>query len=330
MRKSAPRWLRLSSAVAMLCVASLAVGLIVGWVARGALLDDPLTAAPESDAHQNPAGGVDKLPMPDVRGLTEVDARQVISDAGYDPALVKISNVPSVLTTGTIAAQDPVAGTKNPTAITLSLPAPALMPDLAGKPLDEASRTLSSLGAQPLVNRVYDPNITPGSIISSEPASGAALTATPTLIVAGAPDSIPLASFKAIGNCGTISTGSINGAPITGGISCNARSEASTTFWILGRTLNRLQAVVGIEDRADKDSRARVKMTADGKVIFDEEFTYGEGYNLDADVTNVLRLEIEVTTVGAASGTSGSAPIVLGNATLLGSAEAIAALDLNP
>ena len=328
-RKPAPRWMRLSSAVAMLCVASLAVGLIVGWVARGALLDDPFTAAPERDAQQKPAAGEDRLPMPDVRGLTEADARQVISDAGYDPASVKISNVPSVLTTGTIAAQDPAAGTKNPTAITLSLPAPALMPDLAGKPLDEASRTLSSMGAQPLVNRVYDPKTTPGSIISSEPPSGAALTATPTLIVAGAPGSIPLSSSKATGNCGTISTGSINGAPITGGISCNARSEASTTFWILGRTLNRLKAVVGFEDRADKDSRARVKMTADGKVILDEELAYGEGHNLDADVTNVLRLEIEVT-ASTASGTSGSAPIVLGNATLLGSAEAIAALDLNP
>lgn len=313
----------------MLCAASLAAGLILGWVARGALVEDPSVNAAEGEGQQTPAEGEEKLPMPDVRGLTEADARQVIADAGYDPTSVKISNVPSVLTTGTIAAQNPVAGTTNAKDITLSLPAPALMPDLTGKSLDEASRTLSSMGAQPLVNRVYDPKTTTGSIISSVPGSGAALTATPTLVVAGAPDSLPLSTFKASGSCGTISSGSVNGTPIASGVSCTARRDASTTFWILGRTLNRLQAVVGFEDRADKTSRAKVKITADGNVILDKEISYGDGDKIDADVTNVLRLEIEVT-ASTATGSSSSSSIVLGNATLLGSAEAIAALDLKP
>ncbi|MGJ3191238.1 PASTA domain-containing protein [Paenarthrobacter sp. FR1] len=327
-RKPAPRWLRLSSAIAMLCVASLAAGLIVGWIARGALVEDSSVTTAEGDAQQTPAENEEKLPMPDVRGLTEADARQVIADAGYDPASVKISNVPSVLMTGTIAAQNPVAGTTNPKDITLSLPAPALMPDLAGKTLDEGSRALSSMGAQPLVNRVYDPKTATGTIISSVPGSGAALTAAPTLVVAGAPDSIPLASFKASGSCGTISSGSVNGTPLTSGVSCSARREAATTFWILGRTLNRIQATVGFEDRAEKNSRAKVKITADGNVILDKELAYGDGEKLDADVTNVLRLEIEVT--ATSPGTSSSNSIVLGNATLLGSADAIAALDLKP
>ncbi|MFJ4264635.1 PASTA domain-containing protein [Paenarthrobacter nicotinovorans] len=328
-RKPSPRWLRLGSAIVMLCVASLTAGVIVGWVARGALVEDSSVTAAAGEGEHAVAENDQTLPMPDVRGLSEADARQVIADAGYDPASVKISNVPSVLTTGTIAAQNPVAGTTNPKDITLSLPAPALMPNLIGKSLDEASRTLSSMGAQPLVNRVYDPKSTTGSVVSSAPASGNALTATPTLIVAGAPDSLPLSSFKASGSCGTISSGSVNGTPITSGVSCSVRRDASTTFWILGRTLNRLQAVVGFEDRAEKASRAKVKITADGNVILDKEIAYGDGEKIDADVTNVLRLEIQVS-ANTPTGTSSSTSVVLGNATLLGSADAIAALDLKP
>jgi hypothetical protein len=326
-----PRWLRLGSAIAMLSVASLLVGVILGWVARGALIPDPgtETASPGQNAPAEVAT-TDMRPMPDVRGLSEADARQVLADAGYVSAVVKISEVPSVMAAGTIAAQDPVAGTLSPASITLSLPSPATMPPLAGKPVEEATRTLSALGAQASLKRVYDSKVSPGTVLETVPAPGVVLNATPELTVAGAPASATLSSLKAEGSCGAVSSGSVNGTTITDGVKCDAGPEVATTFWILGRELARLRATVGVDDTADPGARVKVVISADGRVLLERELGYGESADVDEDITGALRLEVKVSRGGPASAKSSREIVLLGNAVLLGSTEAIAALGSAP
>lgn len=328
---SSPRSrVRLRSAFAMLCVAFLIAGLILGWVARGALVPDPGTEAADGGQPAfEEAADAERLPMPDVRGLTEADARQVLADAGYSQEMTKTTTVPSVVSTGTIAAQDPVAGTENPSSITLSLPSAAKMPELSGKSVDEAARALTGMGAQASLKRVYDPKAKPGTVLETDPAPGAELNATPILTVAGAATSVPLSSLDASGDCGTVSSGTVNGTAITDGFRCSAREKASSTFWILGRKAARLTAAVGIDDSQARDSRAHVRILADDRVLLDREFRYGESANLDADVTDALRLDVEVFKIGSAAKTS-SESVLLGNAILLGSAEAIAALGSTP
>ncbi|MFC9351702.1 PASTA domain-containing protein [Arthrobacter sp. NPDC057013] len=267
--------------------------------------------------------------MPDVRGLSEADARQVLADAGYSQSLVKIAKVPSVVSAGTVAAQDPVAGTETPASITLSLPSPAKMPQLAGKPIDEATKALTAMGAQPSLKRIYDPGAKTGTVLTTTPAAGALLNATPALTVAGAASSVPLSSLKATGDCGAVSSGTVNGTAVTDGVRCSARKEAETTFWILGRKAAQLKATVGIDDTEPEESRVHVRILADDKVVLDRELGYGESANLDADVAGALRLDIEATKVGGSESFS-SESVLLGNAVLLGSADAISALGSTP
>lgn len=212
-----------------------------------------------------------KLPVPDVRGLSEADARQVLADAGYASTVVTISQVPSVMAAGTIAAQEPVAGTLNPASIVLSLPSPATMPPLAGKPVDEAMRTLSALGAQPSLKRVYAPGASVGTVLETLPVPGVLLNASPELTVAGAPASAALSSLKAHGSCGAVSSGSVNGTAMTDGVKCSAGQEAATTYWLLGREHARLKATVGVEDTADPGARVKVDISTDGRVLFEKE-----------------------------------------------------------
>ena len=312
----------------MLCVGTLFAGIILGWVARGALYEDPDTSITATDENTGTlATETETRPMPDVRGLSEADARQVLADAGYDAAIVMINNVPSVAAAGTVAAQQPVSGTANPSAITLSLPSPATMPDLGGKLLDEATQALAAMGAEPAVKRVYEASAKPGTILGTEPKSGDTLTVAPLLTVAASPGTAPLSSLQDGGSCRSISSGSADGIPITDGVSCSADSNSSTTYWILGRTLSRLKMTVGLDDSSEPSSRAKVTITVDGKALMDRELAYGESTNIDSDIAGALRLEVVVTSVSSSS--SRGPAVVLANATVLGSSEAIDALEVN-
>ncbi|MCB5294334.1 NPCBM/NEW2 domain-containing protein [Arthrobacter sp. SO3] len=206
------------------------------------------------------------------------------------------------------------------------------MPPLAGKTLEEATKALELMGTQPAVKRIYDPKSTPGAVLSTDPSPGSPLTMTPTLTVAGAPGSAPLSGLKGIGNCGPISSGSVNGTKVTNGLRCAVGHNPTTTYWILDRTVARLQGTIGIDDSSDTAATARITITADGKPLLDQDIAYGQSANLDADITGVLRLEVTVTETSTSkkSGTSGTTYVVLGNAVVLGSAAAIAALGGTP
>ncbi|WP_458115964.1 PASTA domain-containing protein [Arthrobacter sp. D2-10] len=268
--------------------------------------------------------------MPDVRGLNEADARQVLADAGYSPTVVEIDEIPSVLAAGTVAAQSPVAGTTKPESIILSLPSPAKMPDLTGETLEEATRILAAMGAQPVVERTYDGSADAGTILKTDPATGAVLIPTPMLIVASAPASESLSSLEGDGDCNAVASASVNGTTITDGVSCRVGEEMSKTFWLLGRDLAGLKAIVGIEDGADPGSRAKVKISADEAVLLDQELAYGQSVELDADITGALRLEVEVSRTADTAGNLSRYSVLLGDAVVVGSAEAIAGLEVTP
>lgn len=325
----ARRLLSLTGAVVILCVASLCLGLVGGWMARGTLVPDGSSASPGSSQGPSAAAAANRLPMPDVRGLSEADARQVIADAGYEASIVKTSQAPSVLAKGTVASQDPVAGTKDPTSITLALSVPATTPDLVGKSLEDATTALADMGAQPAVKRVYEANAQPGNVLRSDPQPGQPLTAAPTLTVAAAGSTARLTDLKSTGDCGSTSSGTVNGTQITDGVSCTARDEPRPTYWILGRSLNRLKATVGLTDSSDQSARAHVQITADGRPLLDRDFGYGESAPLDADISGVLRLDVSVSTVGGNRSTSSynNPSAVLANAVVLGSADAVNALN---
>lgn len=320
-----PRWLNFTTAIAGLTVGVLILGGALGWVLRGALFADSVVS-PLSIEQPTASGALD-LRMPDVRGLSEDDARQVIVDAGFDPGIIKVAQVPSVSPAGNVVKQSPVSQTINPTSITLLLPSPAVVPDVMAKTVEDATKELVALGAEPTIKRVYQPGATQGVVVAVDPAVGSPLRTDPVLTVAGSADGLALSEVRSSGSCSTITSGTVNGAKITNGVSCNASTSPSTTFWILGRAADRLRGVVGIDDKSGTDVRARIRIVADGREVFNEVLAYGQSKNLDVELVGVLRLEVLVEKVGTTSSSGySSSSVVLGEAVLLGSDEALAGI----
>lgn len=328
-RKKAPRWLSVTGAIALIGIAALLIGGVGGWVARNGFVASEGTPSETADVQATDGSQPDPLaPMPDVRGLTEADARQVIADAGYPADIISVVSTPSLLPVGSIAAQSPVQGTVNPKTIVLSIPAPATMPDLVGEAMEAATESLARMGADPKIVRIYDAKATPGTVLSTEPVKGAPLNSTPIINVVAIPATAALSALPVKGNCRATSDGSVNGVPVSTGLLCRASTEASTSYWILGRTLARVQGTIGLEDNSDPAAKATVTITADGKTVFSKEFAYGQSEQIDLALTNVLRLELTVTDKTGGQSSSESQRIVWADATVLGSSEAISKLEV--
>ena len=73
------------------------------------------------------------LAMPDVRGLTQDEASQVLADSGFSAAIIRFVDAPSGAPEGIVVTQTPTFGTESPGEIVLGLAVPATMPNLAGK-----------------------------------------------------------------------------------------------------------------------------------------------------------------------------------------------------
>lgn len=318
-------WFRIMAVMAGLSSIMLILGLVVGWTLRGTLVADERAGVSTDDSTSEAGPEQQTEPMPDVRGLSEADARQVISDAGYDPGAVAINQIPFVGRAGTVVAQDPAARSSEVGTITLSIPVEATMPDLVGKPLDEASRALSALGSRPSIKRTYVAGAATGSVISTDPAAGGVLIEEPVVTVASAAGTLPLATVKSSGSCGSKSSGTVNGTKTTTGISCSARKTQSSTSWIIARAAARLQATVGLDDASDPLAATRIRIVADGRTVFDEVVKYGQSVKVDVDVSNVLRLEVTVTRTDQS--TSDSAEVVLANAVVAGGAESLSKIE---
>ncbi|MEU4039063.1 NPCBM/NEW2 domain-containing protein [Streptomyces collinus] len=63
----------------------------------------------------------------------------------------------------------------------------------------------------------------------------------------------------------------------------------------LGRHWRTMQASIGLRDDSPTGSRASFEVFADGKSINKMTLGLGESKNLSLDITNVLRMKIEVT-----------------------------------
>lgn len=323
-KKRSP-WFRVVAVAAGLSVVMLIVGLVAGWTLRGALVADETAGAPAEGPNTAIALEPQKEPLPDVRGLSEADARQVLSDAGYDPGNVTIAQIPYVGRAGTVVAQDPAARSSEVGTVTLSVPGEATMPDLTGKSLDEASRVLTALGSRPSIKRSFVAGTPTGAVVGTDPLPGAALTREPVVTVASGAATLPLATVNDTGSCSSKSGGSVNGNKTSTGISCGARSVQTSSSWIISRAASRLQATVGLDDASDPLATAQIKIVADSQTILDEAIKYGQSVNLDADVSNVLRLEVIVTRTDK---NSGSAEVVLGDALLTGGQDSLNAIDV--
>lgn len=62
----------------------------------------------------------------------------------------------------------------------------------------------------------------------------------------------------------------------------------------LDRKYSRLQAVAGVVDLSESDTRMRFRVLLDNRVVFEKTSALGQSSNINVDVTDVLRLRLEV------------------------------------
>jgi hypothetical protein len=98
--------------------------------------------------------------------------------------------------------------------------------------------------------------------------------------------------FPDSGNNYRVGRATINGEQyfeslILGSYSQNFTSQMTV---VLGRNYKRLQGVIGVDDESRGGLRLRLKLVADGRVLFQRDVGMGEAYPIDVDVTNVYSI----------------------------------------
>jgi hypothetical protein len=317
-------WRRFAVAgLVLIAVGLLVGGFVVGWVTHAALGSSDGDTTVEVVQAPDDADALDTA-LPDVRGLAVVDARQAIADVGLEATSIKAVDAPSALAEGTVVGQDPIGGTTGAGAVTLFVAVPGKVPDLVGKPSDEADRALTELGVRIERKQVYDPGVDEGTVTKLDPPAGKALPLVVTVTVAGPASSLYLAELQSLeGGCSAQET-SIDGQDYLHALTCSPYygGEPQVTTYLLDRRTSSIEGVIGVTDQSDPGYGAAASIVGDGKTLWSGTLRYGTGTPFTAKTSGVLRLEIRYR----ATSEEASGSFALGDARAVGSPDDITAL----
>ncbi|MFF1478806.1 Stk1 family PASTA domain-containing Ser/Thr kinase [Streptomyces sp. NPDC058301] len=137
--------------------------------------------------------------VPAVIGQSESAAKKRLTDAGLSVKKVE-RRYSDTVKRGTVIQTDPetgarVRGNASVTVVVSSGPEMVKVPDVGGKPLDDAKKALADAGLTPgAVTEEFNEDTDQGSVISTDPAAGAprrADTAVALVVSKGAPVEVP-------------------------------------------------------------------------------------------------------------------------------------------
>ncbi|GAA3237474.1 NPCBM/NEW2 domain-containing protein [Nonomuraea helvata] len=92
----------------------------------------------------------------------------------------------------------------------------------------------------------------------------------------------------------------VNGERYVNSITLSPNSPwqgADMAEYNLSRDWRRFRAVLGVRDDAPADAKARVEIFGDGKRLYRKDFSLGRSDRVDIDVSHVLRLKLQTTTI---------------------------------
>lgn len=308
-------------------VGLLAVGGGLGWMAADRFA--PPVAAPVelSITSELPAG--DDLAdatvrMPDVTGLDEDTAREVLATAGVDLGRLEVTDTPWVGPAGRVVQQSPLGGTPGPLDVELVLATEATVPDVVGEPRDAAVATLDERGAIAVIEQVYDPDATVGDVVAVEPATGEVLSDRLTLRVAAPGRSVFLTDLRTAGGSGCRSgAASLGGTSSDEAYACTVRpGRTAEVRFELGGRLDRFVATVGPDGDGASAGPVRFELVGDGDTLEAVTVAAGEQRDLDVRTSGVGQLTLRVVVDDEAD--SGTYVGVWGEPRLIGTAEAVA------
>lgn len=314
----------------MVAVACFAGGVSAGWAMRDGRGEPEAPAVVVSVDRPVIAADADDdvtVAAPNVLGLTTDDARQVLLDAGADPASIEIAMVPAAGEAGLVVTQAPPAGVPAPDGFTLGVSERAVAPDLIGKPVDEARDELDQLGVRTQITSRYDPAQPEGIVLEMAPATGEPLEQDATLVVSAPPSSVFVSALAPIESSCSRGTASVNGTDHQESLLCSAQDTGSSreVVYLVDRLVSRFEAVVGQADDSEPGATVRYVVRGDGRVLVEGTVDYGESRPIEADLTDVLRLSLEVNAVDRPDDVN-RPTLVFGSAKVIGGPDQITEL----
>lgn len=134
--------------------------------------------------------------VPGVVGLSAADAASRLAAAGF--AQGTVTKVETSAPSGRVLAQSPAAGAigrhGDRVSLTVATPLLALVPDVTGRPADEARTVLAALGLAGVALESYDASATSGTVTAQAPPAGTRLVrgASVGMLVSRGPSPAPV------------------------------------------------------------------------------------------------------------------------------------------
>lgn len=317
------RWARGSGLVAVV------VGLLVaGWFMHELIdagnqgvsitVDRPVQVVQE--------GIVGPDAMPNVLGLDEPTARQVLVDAEIDLGRVSTDEVAYAGEPGLVVDQSPGPGEEigESGTLTLALSTEGSMPDVTGLSEEAAREELRDLGTQVTVRPTYEPGTDEGTVIETDPAAGETLEQRVTLLAAEAESSVFVSELKSVDSDCRRGRGLIAGVEYEHSLLCPPKPSGAGrgASYLLTDGLQSFQADIGLDDAGSAVEPARFRVLVDGKVRFEAVVGFGRSRSVDVPVAGAHQVRVEAVGSVASGGDDPSQP-VFGDARLVGARDAV-------
>ena len=251
-------------------------------------------------------------------GFTAVNAMNGGSKEAVASETTAVS--PSATATASATASASATSTTTASASATALSSSSGFPNVVGKLLPEAQKTLGSSVTVQVLDK-YDASKPDGTVLAQAPVAGSTsrveLTVARSEVIAYLADQTPVSgdwdsSYDPAANIsGTTYAHSVATAV------CGYNSGKSVEY-NLGRNYQTFNATAGLGDNS-KDSTAvvLVEVFADGRKVSSQSVTYGQAFPITADMTDVLRMKIQWQPTSC-NKSVGSANLALGSAKLLG------------
>ena len=146
--------------------------------------------------------GLDRRPIPDLHGQDPGAATKALTGRGLKVDPAQAIEYSSTIPNGKVIRTSPAAGSKVKPGTTVKLyvskgPEPIAVPNVAGKPQAEATKTLSDLGFKVAATLTYSDTVPKGTVISNTPNSGTAPKgSTVTLTVSNGPEYVKVPNLR--------------------------------------------------------------------------------------------------------------------------------------
>lgn len=255
------------------------------------------TTAPDTTTSASPTTTLpSSVQVPSVIGKSPDDAMALLEAVGLVGQIQKEEGPGPY---DKVASAAPRTGLKvSPGAVvTLTVPIPpATMPDVTGSVLTTAKRTLESYGITVTVQEVLQEG-TDQQVLDQNPKAGDAYTAAVTLTVSKQPAIVFLADVDPVEGSEGVGTAQVNGILYTRSVRIYTSADSPTRYveYDLARKYIKLRGIVGPRDDVRSDSQFKIEIYADGTKILDQTLKLGQTAPIELDVTNVLRLRLQVT-----------------------------------